>query len=306
MIVVVGESLVDVVLGEDGRPSSEHVGGGPLNIAVGIARLEEPSLLVTQVGDDDRGERVLAHLAADEVEVVGVPTHDGRTSTATATLHGDGSATYSFDLGWTLPHQELPPCDALHVGSLGASLDPGRASVVDLVDQAYGRDTLVSFDPNLRPAFLDSPEAAWADLLTLADRCTLVKLSDDDVDLVQPGADHGDIARVLLQGERTELVVVTHGADGATGYAGGLEVRVPGLEVDTVDTVGAGDSFMAALLVALSQAGALSSYGEGAMPRDETALRRLLSAAATAAAITCSRRGADPPRRADLPEDWPG
>ena len=306
MIVVVGESLVDIVLGPDGEPRSEHVGGGPLNIAVGIARLEEPALLITQVGADERGERVVAHLEADEVEVVTVPTEHGRTSTATATLDDDGAATYTFDLAWTLPHQELPACDALHVGSIGTSLDPGRASVVDLVDQAWGRDVFVSFDPNLRPAFMESPDSAWSDLLAVAERATLVKMSEDDVALVQPGADPADIARVLLEGERTELVVITHGSRGASGYAPEAEVFVEGVWVDTVDTVGAGDSFMAALLVALSGDGALTSYGEGKVPDDEAGLRRLLTGAVQAAAITCSRRGANPPRLAELPEHWPG
>lgn len=306
MIVVVGESLVDIVLSPDGEPQSEHVGGGPLNIAVGVARLEETALLITQVGDDERGARVLSHLATDEVEVLAAPAAGGRTSTATATLAADGGASYSFDLAWTLPHQDLPPCDALHVGSLGTALDPGRASVVDLVDQAYGHDTFVSFDPNLRPAFLDSPESAWSDLIVVAERANLVKLSEEDVELVQPGADTDDIARVLLSGDRTDLVVVTHGSRGATGYVEGAEVHVEGVAVETVDTVGAGDSFMSALLVALSEAGALAAYGEGHMPDDEESLRRLLSAAAHAAAITCSRRGADPPGRAELPEDWPG
>ncbi|MCW2758611.1 MAG: PfkB domain protein [Nocardioidaceae bacterium] len=305
MIVVVGEALVDIVDRGTGEPPDEQVGGGPLNIAVGLARLEQPALLVTQLGDDERGSRIAARLADDEVELVAAPTASGRTSTATAHLDADGAASYTFDLAWTLGHQELPGCDALHVGSLGTALDPGRSSVVDLVDQAWGRGVFVSFDPNLRPAFLDSAEAAWRDVVSVADRATLVKMSDEDAALMQPGADPADIARDLLEGERTELVVVTHGARGAAGYAAGVEVWVDAPQVDTVDTVGAGDSFMAALLVILSTDGALDTFGAGSMPTDEEALRRLLAGAATAAAVTCSRRGADPPTRTELPDDWP-
>jgi fructokinase len=310
MIVVVGESLIDIVeRGQGGRPD-ERVGGGPLNISVGIARLDQPAMLVTQYADDERGARILAHLQASDVEVVSASTESGRTSTATARLDDSGAASYAFDLEWTLPHQELPACDALHVGSLGTTLEPGRGSVLDLVDQAWGHDVFISFDPNLRQAFLEDADQAWRDVEALADHATLVRMSDEDVALMQPGADPADIARVLLSGESTRLVVVTHGARGAAGYLDGpdgvSEVWVDAPVVDTVDTVGAGDSFMAALLAILAEDGALGTYGDGAMPGDEAGVRRLLAGAAAAAAITCSRPGADPPTRRDLQRGWPG
>lgn len=306
MIVVVGESLIDIVLDGSGGAPSEEVGGGPLNIAVGLARLDVPAMLITQTGDDAHGRRILARLAENDVEVVSAPTSTGRTNTATAHLDASGAASYDFDLEWTLRHQDLPHCDALHVGSLGTALDPGRDSVLDLVDRAWGRDVFISFDPNLRRQFLGDPEQVWSDVSSLGERAALVKLSDEDIELMHPGADPADIARSLLSGERTELVVVTHGAEGAAGYTDGAEARVPAPRVDTVDTVGAGDSFMSALLAIMHEDGALASYGEGSMPTDEAALTRLLSGAATAAAITCSRRGANPPSRPELPDDWPG
>ncbi len=306
MIVVVGESLIDIVVSGVSEQPSEQVGGGPLNIAVGLARLDEPALLITQTAGDAYGARILRRLQDNEVEVVSDPTRSGRSNTATAHLDHTGAASYEFDLEWTLRHQLLPACDALHVGSLGTALEPGRDSVLDLVDQAWAHDVFISFDPNLRPAFLDDREQAWLDVESLADRSTLVKMSDEDVELMHPGADPADVARALLGGERTELVVVTHGPAGAAGYVDGLEIWVRAPEVQLVDTVGAGDSYMAALLAILHADGALSPYGEGAMPTDEAALERLLSGAATAAAVTCSRRGADPPTRAELPDGWPG
>ena len=305
MIVVVGESLIDIVLANGADPF-EQVGGGPLNIAVGLARLEQPAMLITQTGADAYGERILARLRDNGVEVVSAPTSTGRSNTATALLDPLGGASYGFDLEWTLPHQDLPPCDALHVGSLGTVLDPGRDSVLDLVDRAWGRDVFISFDPNLREQFLEDREQVWRDVEALAERAALVKLSDEDIELMHPGADPGDIARSLLSGERTELVVVTHGAAGATAYADGVQARVEAPRVDTIDTVGAGDSFMSALLAILHEDGALGTYGEGAMPTDTSSLNRLLSGAAAAAAVTCSRRGADPPTRLALPAGWPG
>lgn len=303
MIVVVGEALVDIVVGADGS-STEAVGGSPLNVAVGLGRLEVPTLLVTEAGDDERGRRLVAHVAGSGAEIETAPAPLGRTATATAVLDATGAASYVFDLAWALPAQTLPACDALHVGSLGTFLEPGCDTVLDLVDQAYARDVFVSYDPNLRSAFVTDPERTWRDVEALAGRSTLVKLSDEDALLLHPDADPGDIARSLLAGERTELVVLTRGAHGATAYVEGAHVTVPPLADRVVDTVGAGDSFMSALLAILFEDGALSSNG-APMPADEAGLTRLLRGAGVVSAITVGRRGADPPRRSDLPESWP-
>lgn len=303
MIVVVGEALIDVVVDPEAG-TTEEVGGGPLNVATTMGRLDTATVLITQASDDDRGARILEHLANAGVEVVAAPTGDGRSPTATATLDPQGGAHYEFDIDWTLPPQELPACDCLFVGGLGALLDPGRTSVLDLVDQAYGRDVAVCYDPNIRPAFVDDPDHVWRDVEALADHCTIVKLSDQDVELLHPGADPGDIARSLLTGERTELVVLTRGAEGATAYVEGCEVSVATPEVQVVDTVGAGDAFVGGLLTTLLESDGLSGYGAG-IPTDEPGLARLLTAATQVAAITCSRRGAQPPARPELPQSWP-
>lgn len=303
MICVVGEALVDVFTAPDGSVH-ETVGGSPLNLAVSLSRLDVPAYLITQAGEDDRGERVVEHLAASGVEVLAAPTRSGRTATATVSLDETGSATYAFDLDWSLPPQELPACDALHVGSLGALLEPGRGSVLDLVEQAWQRGVPVSYDPNVRAELLSEPDRVWRDVEALAERASIVKLSSEDVALLQPGADPDDIARTLLTGERTELVLVTHGSDGATAHAGDVVAHVPSPVVDVVDTVGAGDAFMAATLGVLFDDQALGAYGPG-LPRDRDALERLLRAATEVAAITCSRRGADSPRRTGLRPGWP-
>jgi fructokinase len=216
-----------------------------------------------------------------------------------------GVASYDFDLAWTLPTQELPACDALHVGALGTLLDPGRTSVLDLVDQAYARDVAVSYDVNVRPVLVDDARQAWRDVESLADRCRLVKLSVEDVAVLHPGADAADIARSLLAGERTELVVLTRGPAGATGYVDGLAVTVPAAAVEVVDTVGAGDAFVAAMLTVLLESDALGAYGAG-LPTDEGGLTRLLETATEVAGLTCARRGAQPPTRAELRPGWPG
>lgn len=305
MLVVAGESLIDIVVDADGT-TSEQVGGSPMNVAVGLARLDVPTILLTQTGADPRGERIRAHVRASEAELVSAPTRSGRTNVATARLDGHGHADYSFDLEWTLPHHQLPPCDALHVGSLGTALEPGRASVLDLVEQAYGSDVFVSLDPNVREAFLDDTDQAWRDLESLAERCTLVKLSDEDIERLHPGADPSDIARSLLSGERTEVVIVTRGGEGASAYVSTAEAHRAAPEVRLVDTVGAGDSFMAAALAILFEDGSMTTFGGGMTETEtEAGLARLLDGAMTAASVTCSRRGANPPTRSELSAGWP-
>jgi fructokinase len=299
-VVVVGESLVDVVVDHDGD-TEETPGGSPLNVAVGLSRLDVPATLITQVGHDERGGMVVHHVEASGVDIVAAPPRTGRTSTAIARLDAAGLARYEFDLEWSLPRQELPPCLALHVGSLGAVLEPGRESVVDLVAQAVDRELFVSFDANLRESFVDDAERSWHQVRSLGAQCTLVKLSDEDVELVAPGADPDEVARTLLDGRRTELVLLTRGAHGATAFTADQAVTVAPRPVEVVDTVGAGDAFMAGTLAQLADADA---FRRGPAT-DRDALEQLVAGAVEVAAVTCERRGANPPRRPDLPADWP-
>jgi len=302
MIVVVGEALIDVVVDADGD-SSETPGGSPLNVAVGLARLDVPALLVSQIGHDPRGGVLVRHLESSGAEVMALPTASGRTSVATAHLDRAGVARYEFDLEWSLPRQELPATHLLQVGSLGALLDPGRTAVVDLVEQAVARDVPVSYDVNLRETFVDDLERVQRRVTGLAARCTVVKLSDEDAAALDPERAALDVARSLLDGEHTRLVLLTAGAEGATALADGVEVAARPRPVEVVDTVGAGDAFMAATLAQLFELGAYR--GPDSAPTAED-LERILHGAAEAAAVTCERRGANPPRREELPDGWPG
>jgi fructokinase len=295
--VVAGEALVDVVVPPAGEP--EHIpGGSPLNVAVGLARLGVTVELVTEVGDDDLGRLVLGHLRDSDV-----PLADGclvpglRTSTATAHLDRTGAATYDFDLRWDLTSRPLAEdATGLHVGSIGAALRPGRGAVVDLVREAVARDLLVTFDPNSRPAFTPDAARAWSDAREVAADCDVVKMSDEDLRFLRPGSSAEEIARELLDAG-TRLVVVTFGGGGATAFSQDAAVEVRSEGASVVDTVGAGDSFMAALVGVVIEHG-LQDLGE-------VRLRAYLTAAHQAAAVTVSRRGADPPRRDELPVGWP-
>ena len=305
MIVVVGEALIDVVVDSDGD-STETPGGSPLNVAVGLARLDVPTTLVSQVGHDERGGLVVQHVTGSGAEIVAVPTASGRTSVATAHLDEGGAASYDFDLEWSLPRQELPPCHALHVGSLGTVLEPGRGSVLDLVYQACSRDGFVSFDANLRESFVDDRDRVRREVQELAARCTLVKLSDEDALVLDPASDPDDFARELLTGERTGIVLLTRGSEGATAFTADGETSARPRQIEVVDTVGAGDAFMAATLAQLWDLDVFRSAGEA---RDgwwtDVDVARLVRGSIEVAALTCERRGANPPRRQELPPGWP-
>lgn len=297
-VAVVGEALVDIVVPATGEPRRSP-GGSPLNVAVGLARLGVDTVLLTELGDDHAGQLVQDHARAS-----GVTLHPGSvvpgttTSTATARLDELGAASYSFDLRWTLGPRPLPVgTRALHVGSLGSALRPGRDSVLDLVAQASSAGLPVSFDPNARPALTPDADLAWQDVREVAAEAELVKLSDEDLAFLQPGVALTDAATGLLGG-LTRLVVVTAGGAGALAVSAdaSLEVRTPPVEV--VDTVGAGDSFMAALLSVTLE--------HGLDDLDEDRLAGYVAAAHQAAAVTVSRPGADPPRSEELPRGWPG
>jgi fructokinase len=292
--VVVGEALVDVVVPTEGE-TTHAPGGSPMNVAVGLSRLGVPALLVTELGDDPHGELVAEHLRAADVELAPGSVRPGhRTSTATARLAADGAARYDFELVWELDSATLPDeLAGLHVGSLGTALAPGREVVQSLLAAAAGRDVLVTYDPNVRPGLLPS----WHDVARVAADVDVVKLSDEDIALLRPEESVQSVARELLDNGRTWLVVVTRGGLGALAFTahGSAEVVAP--RTDVVDTVGAGDSFMAALIAVLLDWGTPHELSPDR-------LRTLLESAARAAAVTVSRRGANPPTRAELPAGW--
>jgi fructokinase len=295
--VVAGESLVDVVVTAAGD-TRRAPGGSPLNVAVGLARLGVPTTLVTEIGDDALGRLVVDHVLASDVALHPGSVVTGRhTSTATAHLDASGAASYDFDLGWELQPRTLPEeATALHVGSLGTALRPGRDQVLAMVAEATRRGLLVSYDPNARPSLTPDPAQAWRDVLEVAASAAVVKLSDEDLAFLAPGTTPEGLAAELLRGP-TRLVVVTFGGEGALAFSRETQVRVASRPSRVVDTVGAGDSFMAALLAVVVEHG----LDELSAPR----LQQYVEAAHQAAAVTVSRLGADPPRRGELPPAWP-
>jgi fructokinase len=305
VIVVCGEALVDLVpasglVGYLARP-----GGSPANVAVGLGRLGLDVALLTRLSTDHFGQLIRDHLVQSHVDLSLATVTTARTTVAMVTLTPDGNAGYSFgidggaDDGWRV--DELPPSlpagSALHIsGALALAVPSMGAALSALLDREHGQ-RVITLDPNPRPALGADLSVLFEQWLPRAD---IVKVSQEDLAVLCPGEPAPAVARRWL-GSGASLVVVTRGADGLYALASesAMEsVELPAPPVDLVDTVGAGDAFMAGLLAALSEAGRLSSAGLRGADREE--LAAALGFAQRVAALTCTRVGADPPWRADL------
>lgn len=260
-LLVVGEALVDIMVDASGE-SVEHVGGSPANVAVGLARLDHPVDFACWLGHDARGERIAAHLERHGVTVLPESFGAEPTSTALATLDIDGAATYEFDLHWGLPGIEPPPGTGhVHTGSIAAVLEPGASSVTDVLRLVRETGT-VSYDPNVRPGIMGDLEAVRGRVEELVGLSDVVKASEDDLESLYAGeATEAVMARWVGLG--AGLVVVTLGADGVVYRvaADPATATAPTRAERVVDTVGAGDSFMAGLLSGLVRTGLLGDPG---------------------------------------------
>jgi fructokinase len=296
-VLVVGEALVDVVLQPDGT-SVVHPGGSPANVALGLARLGADVVLLTQLGNDDHGDLVRRHLTGDGVRLEEHPAAD--TSVAAAHLDADGAATYSFDLTWDVPALGSVTQAHVHTGSLASALEPGARRVEDLLSGARAGST-VSYDPNVRPGLQGDHEAAVFRAERFVRLSDVVKASAEDVAWLYPGRAPEAVARDWVA-MGPAVVVVTSGEEGAVAVtASGRVLHIAPTPVAVADTVGAGDSFMAALLDGLAKAGLLGAPRRTALRTARADLfEAILARAARAAALTVSRPGADPPTSSEL------
>jgi fructokinase len=287
-VLVVGESLMDVVRREGGE--LRRPGGSPMNVAYGLGRLETPVQLLTSMGADADGLALAEHLTGAGVTLLPQSTAADRTGTAIATIDASGAADYDFDIEWQLPAGELDAEPAwVHVGSISAFLEPG-ASAVERLLARFAPNTTISFDPNIRPSLLDDHAGVVARFERVAAMSTLVKLSDEDAAWLYPATPIEQVLeRVLGLGPR--VVALTRGGAGAVFRTAtkGFEVEAPAIRV--ADTIGAGDSFMSALIASLVEA---------PDPADPASVREAAEFAVRVAAYTCTQVGAAPPTRDEL------
>lgn len=287
-VLVIGEALIDVVRTASGE--ADHVGGSPANVALGLGRLGVDVALLTRIGRDARGAAIAEHLAASGVAVLDGSFTDEATSTAVAALAADGSASYEFDVAWELPTGRLSVRPRIvHTGSIAAFLSPGADAVREHL-ATVGADE-ITFDPNIRPALIGSREQARPAFEQTARLASVVKMSDEDAAWLYPGATPVQVLEtVRALGPR--LVAITLGGAGSVLAAENVVVDLPAIAVTVVDTIGAGDTYMASVIESIL------ATGTDALSRAD--LERIGQRASRAAAITVSRAGADLPTRAEL------
>ncbi len=305
MFLVCGEALMDVFAVGDsptGVNLDARVGGSPFNVAVGLARLAQPVAFLGAVSRGFLGERLMRALGAEGVNLAHVARSDAPTTLGLVGLDEKGVPSYSFYGEGAADRQLLPDAlptaafKALHFGSYTTVVEPTASTLRTLVQREHGK-TLISYDPNVRLNV--QPELArWRDYLQwMLPRTDLLKISDEDLGLLMPGrTPESFAAEALAQG--VKLAVVTRGGAGASAWTAQATASVPTPKVTVIDTVGAGDTFQAALLTWLAEHDSVSAAALAGLSSAQ--LSDALTFAARAAAITCSRRGADMPRRAEL------
>ncbi|MGK5639743.1 carbohydrate kinase family protein [Streptomyces sp. URMC 126] len=339
MIIVAGEALIDLVP-EEPAPAGETVGadaagrrhgdgdtrpdapgtgtgrgapelpalrpkrgGGPYNTAVALARLGSPAAFCSRLSTDHFGEALLAGLAADGVDTSLVQRGPEPTTLAVAHIGADGSAAYSFHVEGAADRLFRTP-DALPAGARAVSfgtcslvLEPGASAYEELMRRASDAGLFTALDPNIRPGLIPDADAYRARFRSWLPYVTLLKLSEEDAAWLAGPADPAAAVRAWLAAG-PYAVVLTRGGAGLTVLTrDGLELSVPGEEVNVVDTIGAGDTVNAALLHRLDAHGALVP----APSPDAAQWHDTLTFAARAAAVTCSRPGAQPPYATELP-----
>ena len=313
-LLSMGEILFDFLpINEGGETIGFRLapGGGPFNVAVGLARLDRPTGFISKLSNDYFGRRLRNYLRSQGIndELVAEDPSAPTTLAFIANENGEPYFTFYGDntADTRMSVEDLPAdleqrAQVLHIGGISLLRGSTPQAVLAATKRLQGK-ALISFDPNVRPALIDNHKSYRATIDQLVSRTDLLKLSAADLAWLAPG--HApEQAAIAALNFGPALIALTLGGEGAIALRAspyGVErVHVPVVKVKVADTVGAGDSFTAALLGALAEHGAL----------DRTALRNLptkkleacLHFAATAAAITCSRVGADPPTRAEVVE----
>ncbi|MGG2398909.1 carbohydrate kinase family protein [Pseudomonas sp. SH1-B] len=304
MYLVCGEALFDVFIQNDGARSNELAfkaiaGGSPFNVALGLRRMGTEAALFTGMSSDSLGQRLRQVLSDEGVSDAYLVASDAPTTLAMVGLDADGSPQYSFrgegcaDRQLRLEH--LPELDArvrgLHLGSFSLVVEPVASTLLALVERER-EQRLISLDPNVRLG--PAPDIArWRERVeTFASHAHLIKVSEEDLQLLYPERDPQQVAAGWLN-ERCQLVFLTHGSKGASVHSRHGHWSAPAVEVHTRDTVGAGDTFQAALLSYLARHDLDTPKALGMLSRE--AINDMLRLAIEAAALTCSRVGPDLP-----------
>lgn len=300
-IAVIGEALLDVVEHGDEQRLARP-GGSPYNVAIGLARLDHPVSFIGRISRDANGSILRSHAQRSGVDLTYAVEAGDPSTVAFVELDEARSARYRFrvsrtaDFQWTDDELASVPnaFAAVHFGSLASWLPPGAAAITRRVAAFRNAGALVTYDPNVRPLLQPDRAAAREAIEGTLPLAHLVKTSEDDLDWLRPGEPVEDVAADWLN-QGPDVVVLTRGAAGATAITKVSTATRPAVQVEVVDTVGAGDAFTSGLLDALARRNLLAPDALASAP-----LADVLDDASLVAAIACSRAGANPPTRADL------
>lgn len=307
MFLVCGEALMDVfAAGETatGMTLDARVGGSPFNVAVGLARMGQPVSLLTSISRGFLGDRLMHALTSEGVQIGAVQRSDHPTTLSLVGLDANQIPSYAFYGDGAADRQLTPQAlsaipasvRVLHFASYATVVEPIASTLRALLEQERTR-CLVSFDPNVR-LNVQPVASVWREHLQwMLPRCHLLKISDEDLGLLLPGTQVQDFAAQALD-QGVKLLVVTRGAQGAMAWTRTANAHVTSVPVSVVDSVGAGDTFQAALLTWLAESSLLGASDLDSLT--DLQLESALVFSARAAALTCSRRGADLPRRNEL------
>jgi fructokinase len=299
-IWVCGEVLIDLIpVAPGSNDRAPHVGGGPANTAKALARLGHDVHFIDGISTDAYGEMSRDELVADEVKLDLAKSSDLPTALAIVSLNENGGASYEFKLDNTatfdfsldwLPDPSKYKPNVLHIGTLVTVIQPGADVLYDWALQVAEFAPIV-FDPNIRPAVMGDRDLYEAAVEKWAAISSVIKVSDDDVAWLFPDQSLDDVAERWVR-DGAALVVITRGSEGLIGFTADGAVEVPGVKVVVADTVGAGDTVGAIVVEAMVEKGIMALTGD--------VLQDVLHRAAKAAAITCSRPGANPPYKHEL------
>jgi fructokinase len=304
MILISGEALIDLIPDPDTDFRYDAVlGGSPYNVAIGLGRLGAPVSFVSRISADANGENLAAALLKDGVDL-SLVARDSQPTTLAFVMKGTAQTgsrysfyidSTSFDGPWPFPSEWPAAARHLHVGSISA-LEPRHGeAVVAALRSAQGQLT-TSFDPNIRPLVTPNREAVVPLVEQQVRLSSLVKASEEDLEWLYPGRPIEATLKTWAQmGPR--FVIATLGGKGALAQLGAERLEVPVRKIKLVDTVGAGDSFMSGLLSIMNRDGGL---GAGSTTPTREKLGEWLAFAAKTSAITCTRKGSDPPTLADV------
>ncbi len=311
MFVICGEALIDIFVESNNQASSEQfplqacVGGSPFNVAIGLARLKQPASLLTGLSDDMFGSRLRDVLTAEGVSQNLIVNKALPTTVAFVEKDQNGVPSYSFygegtaDRTLTIEDVDLEIGEptAIHLGSYSIVSQPTADTLLVLVNKYSGK-SLISLDPNIR-AIVEPDMKIWRErvekLVQLSD---MVKVSDEDLELMYPNSRPEDIIEKWLA-TGLSIIVLTRGSNGSTLWSQKAKVNCETPNVKVVDTVGAGDTYQAALLFKINEL-VKSDKNNWQEKLTENELRNIGNYCASAAAITCSRQGANLPSQNEI------